>query len=223
MRHFLWPILLISISGSDVERSIVNYLNRYYPVENAQYVCDVSNIKIPEDSQIDSIAVDSFCKDNPKGQTVVRLSFYKDGLSALKTSVSVKIGILKPVLVTSQAIKAGESITSEKLMLETRDIAPSDESPILDTCRISGMVASRFMPAGRMLTASSLMQPPVIRSGDKVTIRYSQGPVELSVDGVARESGLIGESIRVMNANSRKIIRAVVLNSSTVAIGEEEF
>jgi flagella basal body P-ring formation protein FlgA len=53
-----------------------------------------------------------------------------------------------------------------------------------------------------------------------VTIRYSKGSLSLNTDGVVREDGFTGEKIRVMNFNSKKIITAVVVDSTTVAIGE---
>jgi flagella basal body P-ring formation protein FlgA len=221
MRYFLWPILLIA-AGVDVEGVIIKYLNQYYPVENAQYVCDISRLSPVDITGFDSVGVDGFGKDCPKGQVVVRLSYYKDGLASYKAAASVNIGILKPVIVAGRAIKPGEALDADKLGLETRNIAELSDAPIEAAEAIRGMIASHFIPAGRIITSTSIQMPPALITGDHIMIKYSRGSLTLSTEGIAKENGFIGERIKVMNADSKKIISATVIDSTTVAIGNKE-
>lgn len=222
MRYFLWPLLLISFSSSDVQRTIISYLEQHYPLQSGQYICDASAVNIPANCGYDSVAVDGFGKDNPRGLVVAKLSYFSDGKPVSKASVSVRIGILKPVLVTTSIIKSNELISPDKVTFETRDIAAAGELPLSELTQLNNMVAAHYIPAGRALTNSMLMIPPTMRVGDKVTIKYTRGPLLLTADGVARENGAIGNRIKVTNSLSRKIITAVVVNATTVAIGDEE-
>jgi len=222
MRHFLWPLLLISLSSADVQRTILSYLEQKYPLQSGQYICDASAANIPVDANYDSVAVDGFGRDNPRGLVVARLSYYSGGKPVSKASVSVKIGILQPVLVTKTIIKANEPIGSEMVGFETRDIAAAGEIPIGDFKQLDGKVAAHYIPAGRALTSSMLMIPPTMRAGDRITIKFVRGPLCLTADGVARENGSTGNRIKVTNSLSRKIVTAVVVNATTVAIGDEE-
>jgi flagella basal body P-ring formation protein FlgA len=129
---------------------------------------------------------------------------------------------LRQVLVAAGPIRAGETFASGKISLETRDIAASDEAPLDPSSPLQGMIASRFVPAGRMLTVSSFQSPPLIKSGDHVMIEYSKGSLDLKADGIAKENGYEGKQIRVMNIDTKRIVNAVAIDSTTVAIGEKE-
>jgi flagella basal body P-ring formation protein FlgA len=220
MRQFILPLILIAIGAPNIEETILSHLNQYYPIPKAQYVCDASNINTMNFPQYDSVAVDGFGKDNPSGQVVVRLSLFKNNERVQKLTSSVRIGIIKQVLVAVSPIRIGEQLTDEKVRYETRDISLSEDGPLDSVAQVNGLVASHFIPIGRMLTMSAFKRLPTLSNGNHVNIRYSKGPLTLDTEGIAREDGSIGEKIRVMNSNSKKIITAVVVDSTTVAIGE---
>lgn len=220
MRQFIFPLIIIALGGPNIEQTILSYLNSHYPQTSAQYVCDASTVNNLASADCDSVAVDGFGKDNPMGQVVVRLSFFKNGERIGKTSAGIRVGILKSVLVADAPIKAGEPLTSDKIRIETRDVSISDDGPLETVDQASGMVASRHIPAGRILCLSAFKRPPTLSTGDHVTIRFLKGALSLNTAGVAREDGFAGEQIRVMNFNSKKVITAVVIDSTTVAIGE---
>jgi flagella basal body P-ring formation protein FlgA len=222
MRHFLWPLLLISISAGDVQREIVRYLEQYYPLQSGQYICDAAAVNIAASSGYDSVAIDGFGKDVPQGLVVAKLSFYSDSKLIDRKNVSVKIGIIRPELVTSRIIRANEPITVDNVTFQSRDVACAGEQPLWDMAQTDGMVASHFLPAGRLLASSMIMTPPTMKVGDNVIIKYSHGPLSLTADGVVRENGSVGDRIKVSNTLSRKIITAVIVDNSTVAIGDKE-
>lgn len=222
MRHFLWPLLLISLSAGDVQREIIRYLEQYYPLQSGQYICDAAAVNIAANSGYDSVAVDGFGKDVPQGLVVAKLSFYSDSKLIDRKNVSVKIGIIRPVLVTSRIIRANEPITADNVTFQSRDVACAGEQPLWDMAQTNGMVASHYLPAGRLLSNSMIMTPPTMNVGDNVIIKYSHGPLSLTADGVVRESGSVGDRIKVTNTLSRKIITAVIVDNSTVAIGDKE-
>ena len=222
MRFILLPIILIALNGADIEKVIIADLNSRFPLTNSQYACDFSHLYLGVLPDYDSVAVDGYGKDVPKGQTVVRLSFFHAGERVHKSTGSIKVGIVKLVLITTGPIKAGEQFSSDRLSTETRDISTLDEMPLESPTVLQGKVATHFIPSGRMLTASLAQAPPAIHVGDHVEIQITKGPVILETDGVARENGYAGKSIRVMNSDSRKIVSAVVIDSTTFAMGIKE-
>ena len=224
MRHFLWPLLLISIGAGDVQRDIVKYLEQYYPLDSGQYVCDAAAVNFTSEMNYDSVAIDGFGKEPPRGLVVAKLSFYSAGKLINRSNISVKIGIIKPVLVTSKIIKADEPVTRENVSFQMRDIAGYSDQPLCELEQLSGMVASHYLASGREITKSMIMMPPAMKIGDKVEIKYSHGAILLTADGVARENGSIGDRIKVTNTLSHRIITATIVNGSTVMIGgKEEF
>jgi flagella basal body P-ring formation protein FlgA len=218
MNFFLLPLILINLSNVDVENAILSNLNTVYSLKNSEYVCDFSRLNIPKDLQFDSVVVDGYGKDTPSGITVVRLAYYRDNERIYANASSIRIAIIKEVLVASRNIKIGEKLDSTNVYFENRDISALDDNPITSYDFCDRKVASRFIAKGLIIVNSLLAHPSDIKSGARVEIIYSEGLMDLRANGIAKENGAVGNRIRVMNEDSRKIISAVVLDSITVAI-----
>ncbi len=222
MRLFLLPIVLIALTGADVEKTIMAHLNANFPVDGAEYVGDFSRLNLGPLAEFDSVAVDGYGKDIPRGNLVMRLSFFQNGERIHRTAGTVKIGILKQVLTAGVSIKAGEEIDPSMVVLQSRDVSPLDESAFESTKQLGEVIASRYIPAGRIITKSSVSEPPVVNIGDIVKILYSKGPLSLNTNGIVRQAGAKGNDVRVMNVDTRKIISATVVDSATVVIACRE-
>lgn len=222
MRLFLLPIVLIALTGADVEKTIMAHLNANFPVDGAEYVGDFSRLNLGSLAEFDSVAVDGYGKDIPRGNLVMRLSFFQNGERMHRTAGTVKIGILKQVLTAAVSIKAGEAIEPGMLALQTRDISPLDESAFESKDQLSELIASRYIPAGRIITKSSVSESPVVNIGDIVKIHYSKGSLSMNTNGIVRQAGAKGNDVRVMNMDTRRMISATVVDSGTVVIACRE-
>ncbi len=222
MKIFLLPFVLISITSANMERAVLDHLNKYYPVTDAEYVCDFSRINTSRIPESDSVAVDGYGKENPRGQVVVYFSYFNNGKRVFKTNGTVRVGLLKRTLISTAPIKSGAPFTAENLKYETRDIASSDGNLFSHKEELIGMVASKFIPAGRVITRSDSKKAPLVTRGDMVRILYNRGALSLRVDGVARQDGATGEKIKIMNIDTRKIIYATIVDSTTVAVASRE-
>ena len=74
------------------------------------------------------------------------------------------------------------------------------------------------LAAGEPLRPSDLRTPVVVSKGSLVTIIYRTNVLTLTAQGRAMVNGASGESIAVMNAQSNRIIDAVVVDGDTVAV-----
>jgi len=222
MKIFLLPLVLISISASNVEKAVLDHLNNHFPIADAEYVCDFSRLDLSRVPESDSVAINGYGKDKPEGQVVVFFSFYNDGERVYKTNGTVRVGILKKVLISAVPVKSGEPFTEENLEYETRDIALIGDEPVKSKKELSGKVASKYIPSGKIITRSSAKSAPVVTPGDMVGIYYDNGPFSLKVGGIIKQEGAEGDRIRVMNIDTRKVIYATVVDSVTVAIVKKE-
>lgn len=222
MRLFLLPLVLFALTGADVEEAIMGHLNANYPVDGAEYVCDFSRLNLDRLAEFDSVAVDGYGKEIPRGNVVVRLSFFRDGERIHRTAGTIKVGVLKQVLTAAVSVKAGETVDSNKVVLQLRDISSLDESAFESMAQLGEVIASRFIPAGRIITKSTVSEPPVVNIGDIVEIHYRKGPLSLNTNGIVRQAGARGSDVRVMNVDTRRIISATVVDSATVVIAHRE-
>ena len=228
MKILLLPLILLTVSQHDVERAVMSHLNGHFPLSDAEYVCDFSRIDYsrlsdgPAGIETDSVAVDGYGKEKPEGQVVVFFSLFKDGQKVGRTNGTVRVGILKKVMTSAVPIKSGDPITLENVIYEIRDIASTSDEPVISDQETTGKVASRFIPAGKIVTRTMLKDPPLINPGDQVEIIFDNGRFSLNIGGVAKQEGSEGEKIRVMNIDTRKIIYATVADSATVTVTNRE-
>jgi flagella basal body P-ring formation protein FlgA len=123
------------------------------------------------------------------------------------------------VPVAARDLHRGDPLDSGNVRIEERSLAdlrgarPADEA-----VAAGGMRVRRDLDAGEILTAISVEVPFLVRSGEKVEIRYRDGSIHLSTKGIARRPGRAGETIPVENANSKRTILASVVAERTVEV-----
>jgi flagella basal body P-ring formation protein FlgA len=68
------------------------------------------------------------------------------------------------------------------------------------------------------LTASDVMKPEVVARNDIVTIVYQAPGVTLTLRGQARDGGALGDTIGVLNVESKRVVQAVVSGPDRVTV-----
>ena len=66
--------------------------------------------------------------------------------------------------------------------------------------------------------AVALLQPIVIRAGERVRVTAKIDGVEAVLTAIAEQSGRTGQTIRVVNPSSRRAIRVRVLSAGEVEV-----
>lgn len=72
--------------------------------------------------------------------------------------------------------------------------------------------------AGDMLNIHDVISPIVIKRGDLITVRVESPTVVISTRGKAQGNAALGQSVQVMNLESKRIIEGTVKDSQTVVI-----
>jgi flagella basal body P-ring formation protein FlgA len=83
---------------------------------------------------------------------------------------------------------------------------------------VVGLTARRAIAPGEPLTAAVLDVPPVVRSGDEVTVTVALGRVEVRSVAIASGSGYEGDVIRVLSRGSRRPVRARITGAGAVEV-----
>jgi len=73
-----------------------------------------------------------------------------------------------------------------------------------------GMQLKRAVYAGKVITASDVGLPTVIERNAIVSLEFVRGPLMIATEGRALDAGAVGDTVRVMNLNSKVILTAVV-------------
>lgn len=83
---------------------------------------------------------------------------------------------------------------------------------------IGKALRKRAANAGDMLSFHDVISPVVIKRGDLITVRVETPTVVISTRGKAQNNAALGQSVQVMNIESKRIIEGTVKDSQTVII-----
>jgi len=116
-----------------------------------------------------------------------------------------------------QPIERGQVLKASDLVVLRR---PKDESGALtDLDATVGLAARHSLRPNQPLTMADLMKPDVVLRNDTVTIVYQAPGVTLTLRGQAQDAGAIGDTIAVLNAESKRVVQGVVSGPDRVTVG----
>ena len=74
------------------------------------------------------------------------------------------------------------------------------------------------MRAGNAIDSGDVQTQVMVAKGKIVTLTFSKGGIMLSTKGKALENGGLGDTVRVMNAQSKNIVEGTVTAPETVFV-----
>lgn len=89
---------------------------------------------------------------------------------------------------------------------------------ILEPSELVGMQVRSLLTEGRPVMVQSVMPPVVVGRGDLVTIRYLDGPLELSAPGRALGDAHRGQEVRIVNLVSNATVAGIASADGIVEV-----
>jgi flagellar basal body P-ring formation protein FlgA len=113
-------------------------------------------------------------------------------------------------------IEHGEIIKASDLSTVRRPKA--EGAVITDAQATVGLAARHELRPGQPLHDSDLMKPAVVQRNDIVTIFYEAPGISLTLRGQAQDAGALGETINIMNIQSKRLVQGVVTGPGRVTM-----
>lgn len=121
-----------------------------------------------------------------------------------------------PVL--SQSITTGERIDTASLTTHDVDTSKVYASTITEASQLAGMQATRPLRAGEPINRLHVKPVVDVMRNSLVSLVYRKPGMELTGNGQALEDGKIGQTIRVMNPDTRATLVGVVVAANQVEV-----
>jgi flagella basal body P-ring formation protein FlgA len=117
-----------------------------------------------------------------------------------------------------RAIARDQALTADAWQMVAGDLAdvPFRHLPTGD--ELATLKARRDIAPGEVLTDAAVIVPPLVRSGDTVAVTVHIGAVEAKGTAVASGSGHLGETIRIMQRSSRRLLNARISGPGAVEL-----
>jgi len=120
--------------------------------------------------------------------------------------------------VPTRALARGDVIKASDFVVERRPKNEFVSEPPAQPAEIAGSAARRAVRAGQPLRAADLMKAELVQRNDTVTLHYEVPGIVLSMRGKALESGAEGDSVSVLNIQSKRTIQGVVTAPGHVTV-----
>jgi flagella basal body P-ring formation protein FlgA len=134
---------------------------------------------------------------------------------------SGRVDELVEAAVLTRPIDRGETIGPGDLTQRALPLGSVRNNAFRAPEELVGLQAARPLAAGRAVRAQDLVAPLLVRRGEPASMLLKRGGLEVSDSGIALEHGHRGEWIRVQNAASGEIRRALVVGPRRVEVGPE--
>jgi len=132
--------------------------------------------------------------------------------------VVARVEVVDNVVVSRNLISRGQIIQTSDLELCALELSKINGQPLTDIDDILGKRASHHIYPQKVILEGDIEIPPVVKRGDTVKIVVFLSNLIATARGVVRESGRIGDKIKVVNIDSKKTLHATIIDRDTVRI-----
>ena len=132
--------------------------------------------------------------------------------------VAGRVIAMADVPVMTRAVGAGEVIQAGDIPIQRLRADQAGRSYVIDPDRIVGKTAKRMLLAGQPVRPADLNATMMVQKNAPITVNVVSGPMALAMQGKALDDGALGDTVRVLNIRSNKVLSGVVSAPSTVTV-----
>ena len=113
-------------------------------------------------------------------------------------------------------LERGEVFKASDLAMQRRPKAEGAAITALNA--VVGMAARHPLRPGQTLHEADLMKPMIVQRNDTVTIVYEAPGLTLTLRGQAQDAGALGDTISILNVQSKRVVQGVITGPGRVQI-----
>ncbi len=151
------------------------------------------------------------------GSRRITLLIRVDGQVVKNQSIRVELEALAEILIAADNLRRGDILTPTNLIFQQQEISKLRE-PLFNAEEVYGKRLKRSVRLGKPLLRNQVEYPPMIKRGERVTIKAIRGGLMLTAAGEAQQDGEQNETIRVVNSESRKVVLCRVVAPQLVTV-----
>lgn len=122
------------------------------------------------------------------------------------------------VVVAKRPIERFRRIEPEDVSMKRVNLAEVSSSSIRDMSQVMDKRARRRIAPNEVIRTDMVEFPPLVKRGDRVFIIAESPGMRITALGEARENGAAGDTIRVVNLDSKKSLYGSVVDGNTIQV-----
>lgn len=153
----------------------------------------------------------------PKGSFNIALDLYKNNNFFKKIYVQGNLRIIKEVPVVKRNLQYGERIQRDDISFEKRDITFNRES-IPAEGELYGSEVAGSISSNQILWTRNLKRKMALTRGAPVQVTVQNQGWQIHITGISQDNGYVGDTVKILNPSTKKIIVGVVNASGMVEV-----
>jgi len=141
-----------------------------------------------------------------------------NGKKPWKLFVSVNISLFSDVVVAAENITRGDQILRHQVKTEKQEISSLSRGYFETIDKVVGKIAKFPIYKNNTIFPSSVTNEKLVKRGSKVIILARYGQITVRMHGKAIADGALGETIKIKNIRSQKIIYGRVIDNNYVEV-----
>ncbi len=125
----------------------------------------------------------------------------------------------RQALAYARNLMAGDIVSASDLTWSDEAVAAQDSPGDPDT--VVGKAARRPLREGAVVETRDLVSPTAVHRNDTITVAYDSDGVSLALEAKAINDGSVGDTVQVVNPQSKKVIEAVVSAPGRAVVGPQ--
>lgn len=136
----------------------------------------------------------------------------------IRIPLSGRVIQMMKIPVLARRMSRGDIITDADIEWIDIDASRVNRNTIVDAKNLKGLTPRRRLSAGKVLRLGDLQRPTLIKKGALVNLMVRTPYMMLTVQGMAMDKGGKGDTVRVRNTRTKKIVHGVVAGPNIVLV-----
>lgn len=128
------------------------------------------------------------------------------------------VEVYRPVVCVTRAFPRGHILGGDDIKLVRQPLSRLYDDFFDSTAAVSGLVLTRSVQAGQVLTGGMAGPPMLVHRGDIVTILAESPYFTITTSGKVMQDGSLGKLVKVRNIMSKRDVVGVVKDARTVVV-----
>ena len=137
---------------------------------------------------------------------------------AWKIHLPLRIELFDDVATSTIPLLRGQGLALEHVTMRKRDITDLHQGYFRDQKMLLDLQAKRNLGAGTILSSANLQPRTLVKSGQRVTLVLDLKGLRIKTNGLALQSGRQGQTIKVRNSRSQRIVEGVIAANGQVRV-----
>jgi flagella basal body P-ring formation protein FlgA len=121
-------------------------------------------------------------------------------------------------VVLARPMTRGDVLRDSDVTVERRPKSEVQADTVRDPGAAIGMALQQTLRAGHVIRSTDLSRPQLVKRNEPVMIVYEVPGIVLTARGKAEDNGSLGDTINVLNVQSKRVIQGVVTGAGQITV-----